>query len=138
MLLLECLTTMRTRVLVVEDDPGMRKAIERLLNAAGYMSVAFGSIEAMLRSEANEAEGCIVSDVRLPGMSGLQLLDELQRQGRGHLPVILVTAFDTPGLRTDALQRGAAAFLTKPFEGKALLEAIRDHAKLPGPSSCKP
>jgi FixJ family two-component response regulator len=129
---------MCTRVLVVEDDPSMRRAIERLLNAAGYESVTFESSEALLRSEVTEAEGCVVSDVQLPGMSGLQLLDELQRQGRGHLPVILVTAFDTPGLRADALQRGAAAFLTKPFQGTALLEAIRDHVTLPGASSCEP
>jgi len=124
---------MRTRVLVVEDDASMRKAIERLLIAAGYESVTFESSEALLRSEVNEAEGCIVSDVRLPGMSGLQLLDELRPQGRGHLPVILITAFDAPSLRAEALQRGAAAFLTKPFEGTALLEVIRTHAKLPAP-----
>jgi len=129
---------MRTRVLIVDDDPSMRKAIGRLLNAAGYESVTFESSEALLRSEVSDAERCIVSDVQLPGMSGLQLLDELQRQGRGHLPVILITAFDAPGLRAEALQRGAAAFMTKPFLGTALLEAIRDHLTLPGPPSCEP
>jgi len=115
---------MRTRVLVVEDDPSMRRAIGRLLKAAGYESVTFDSSEALLQSGADEADRCIVSDVQLPGLSGFDLLDKLRRQGRGHLPVILITAFDAPGLGEQALKRGAAGYLVKPFQGTALLDVI--------------
>ena len=111
------------KVLVVEDDESMREAIKRLLDAAGFECGAFDSAEALLASDARKTAACIVSDLRLPAMSGLDLLAELRAQGDS-APLILITAHDAPGLGEEALRRGAAAFLTKPFRGTALLEAI--------------
>lgn len=113
------------KVLVVEDDASMREAIERLLDAAGFECGAYGSAEALLACEARKTAACIVSDLRLPAMSGLDMLAELRSGGLG-APLILITAHDSPGLGGEALRRGAAAFLTKPFRGTALLEAINE------------
>ena len=114
------------RVLAVEDDPSMRTAIGRLLGAAGHDCATFASAEALLESVEWERADCVVTDLNLPAMSGLELLDELRRREHDRLPVIVITAFDRPGLRERALQRGAAAYLRKPFEGSVLLDAIRD------------
>ncbi len=110
---------------MVEDDPSLREAIERLLGAAGVERAAFGSAEELLASGAADDGVCLVSDLRLPAMSGLELLAELGRRNV-RLPLILITAHDAPGLREEALARGAAAYLVKPFTGSTLLEAIRD------------
>jgi FixJ family two-component response regulator len=88
----------RLRIIVVEDDASMRRAMARLLNAAGYESVEFGSAEALLRSEAAEAAGCVVSDLQLPAMSGFDLVDQLRRR-HGRVPTVFVTAFDAPEVR---------------------------------------
>jgi FixJ family two-component response regulator len=125
--------TDRMRVLVVDDDDSMRKAIARLLKAAGHESVMFISAEALLQSGAAATAGCIVSDLHLPGMSGLDLIKAVRDQRQGGPPVILITAYDAPGLREQVLQRGAAAYLKKPFQGDALVEAVRNLTGRPGP-----
>lgn len=111
------------KVLVVEDDASMRRAIRRLMIAARHDCIAFGTAEAMLQSGEATSADCIVSDVHLPAMSGLELVEALRRL---HLevPIILITAFDSPGLRLEAQRRGAQAYLVKPFGGPELLEAI--------------
>ena len=111
------------KVLVVDDDASMREAIERLLDAAGFEYGAYDSAEALLASDGHGNASCIVSDLRLPAMSGLDLLAELRARGDG-TPLILITAHDTPGLADEAMNRGAADYLAKPFRGTALLEAI--------------
>ena len=111
------------RVLVIEDDEGMREAIESLLNAAGYATSAYASAEALIAAGTPADARCIVSDIRLPVMSGLELIAELRARGTS-LPVILVTAHDSPKLRGEAGLRGAAAYLPKPFARCALLNAI--------------
>ncbi len=113
----------RLRVLVVEDDEGMREAIESLLDAAGIASASFASAEALLDSAAVGGAACVITDLKLPSMSGLQLLDALNHRG-SRPPVILITAHDSPAVRSDAASLGAAAFLAKPFLGSALLAAI--------------
>ena len=124
--------TASATVLLVEDDDGMRAAIERLLRAAGFACDAYPSAEALLmRSGANGA-ACLVSDVRLPAMSGLKLLEVLREQG-GWPPTILITAHDAPGLGAEAMRRGAAAYLVKPFQGRELLGAIGDAIGSAGP-----
>jgi len=113
------------KVLVVEDDDGMREAIESLLDAAGIESTAYASAEALLAGGAIEDALCVISDLKLPAMSGLELLAELR--ARGTLPpVIVITAHDAPSVRTDAVRLGAAAYLAKPFIGSALLAAIEN------------
>ncbi len=111
------------KVLVAEDDDGMREAIETLLEAAGIESAAYASAEALLASGATEGARCVISDLKLPAMSGLELLSVLR--ARGALPpVIMITAHDEPGIRDEAERLGAVAFLTKPFTGSVLLAAI--------------
>lgn len=111
------------KVLVVEDDEGMREAIESLLDAAGIASVSYASAEALLDSGDVGGAACVITDLMLQGMSGLQLLDTLNHRGP-HPPVILITAHDSPAVRSEAASHGAAAYLAKPFLGSALLAAI--------------
>jgi len=102
----------------------MREAIQRLLHTAGIGCAAYASAEALLAGGAHEGAACVVSDLKLPGMSGLELLAELRARGRW-LPLILITAHDAPGLREEAARRGAVAYLAKPFRGTALLDAVK-------------
>ncbi len=111
-------------LLVVEDDDSMRGAIERLLNAAGFGCTAYASADALLARGVDEDAVCVISDLRLPGMSGLDLLAALRERGNA-VPFILITAHDAPGLRGKAMSCGAAAYLSKPFLGTTLLNAVR-------------
>ena len=117
------MATIGQRVVVVEDDDGMREAIESLLGAAGFAAASHASAEALLAAGLPANTGCIVSDIRLPGLSGLGLLIALRARGEA-CPVILVTAHDTPALRDEAARLGAAAYLPKPFAASELLGAI--------------
>jgi CheY-like chemotaxis protein len=110
-------------IVVVEDDAGMSKAIERLLRAAGFQPVSFVSAEELLQTEAADSAACLVLDIHLPGLSGLELARLLI--GSGHAkPIIFITGQDEAPLRDEARRLGCPYF-RKPFEGKALLEAIR-------------
>ena len=111
------------KVLVIEDDEGMRESIDSLLGAAGYGTGTYTSAEALLAAGTLDDVRCVVSDVRLGAMSGLELLSALRRRGE-RVPFIVVTAHDSPALRDEALRRGAAAYLAKPFAGSALLDAV--------------
>jgi len=111
-------------VLVIEDDESMREAIERLLGTAGFGCRAFASADALLARGVDESSVCVISDMRLPGISGLELLDELHKR-QISMPFILITAHDAPGLHEKALRCGAAAYLPKPFRGTALLDTVR-------------
>jgi FixJ family two-component response regulator len=112
------------RVIVIDDDDSMREALARLLEAAGYESGAYASAEALLANGASADAACLVCDLRLAGMSGLDLLAKLQGRG-SRPPLILITAHDAPGLRDEALRCGAAAYLAKPFPGTVLLDAVK-------------
>jgi FixJ family two-component response regulator len=126
------MATTKPKVLVVEDDGSMREAIERLLGIAGFEPVAYSSGEALLAGGAGEGASCVVSDLRLPAMSGLELLVELRAHGV-RAPLILITAFDEPGLAQKAKGLGAAGCLVKPFHGTALLAAVRAAIQAEGP-----
>lgn len=110
-------------IFVVEDDDSLRPALERLLNAAGWRTVTYASAEALLTDAAAGDAVCVVCDLKLPGMSGFDLLAARRTPG-GRPPVILITAYDAPGLSEEAARRGAAAYLAKPFRGTTLLETI--------------
>jgi FixJ family two-component response regulator len=110
-------------IVIVEDDAGMKKAIARLLRAAGFQPVSFASAEELLQTEAANSAACLVLDIHLPGLSGLELGRLLVTSGRAK-PLIFITGQDEPSLRDEA-RRVGCAYLRKPFEGKALLEAIR-------------
>ena len=113
----------RGRVLVVDDDEGMREAIESLLGAAGFATLTYASAEALLAADAVGDALCVISDLNLPAMSGFELLAALRARSTPP-PVIMITAHDAPQVRSEAARLGAAAYLAKPFGGHALLEAI--------------
>lgn len=110
-------------VLVIEDDESVRRAIQRLLTASGVSTATYASAEALLEVGPAADDRCVVSDFKLPGLSGLELLAELRSRGYT-LPLILITAHDSTSVREEAERCGVASFLTKPFHGAALLAAI--------------
>jgi FixJ family two-component response regulator len=111
------------RISVVDDDASMRVAIKGLLKAAGYDAEVFASGEELLNSGRLAGTGCLVVDVRMPGMSGIELQDRLIALGHA-VPIIFITAHADEQERARALERGALGFLQKPFRQDALLDAI--------------
>ena len=110
-------------ILVVEDDDSMRVSITRLLCSAGFACAEFGSAEDALADPASQDAACVVSDMKLPGKSGLELLTEL-RVRKVESPFILITGHDSPSVREEARRR-CAAYLVKPSLGPTLLDAVR-------------
>jgi FixJ family two-component response regulator len=113
----------RGMILVVDDDDSMRDAIERLLGAAGFATAGYASAEALLAGGGIGNALCIISDIKLPAMSGFELLTELRARG-SLTPIIIITAHDSMAMRNEAKLHGATAYLAKPFMGSALLAAI--------------
>jgi FixJ family two-component response regulator len=111
-------------IAVVDDDPGIRKALARLLRGAGFEAHAFGTAEEFLRSEESGSDFCLLLDIRLPGMSGLELYASLASHGI-RLPVVFMAADEQNRLRAAALL-GERLCLWKPFSDAALLGAIRE------------
>jgi len=117
-----------TRVYLVDDNDGFRDSTAWLLETAGFEVESYPSGAAFLEAYAGHRHGdaseCLVSDIRMPGMSGLQLQDELQRRGI-QLPVVFVTAHGDVPLAVEAMRKGASNFLEKPFSEEALVDALR-------------
>jgi len=111
-------------VFVVDDDDAMRHGLEFLLASAGYPAEGFDSAQAFLDYYRPEMRGCLLLDVRMPGMNGLELQQHLQAE-RIPIPVIIVTAFANVPMAVRAIQAGAFDFIEKPFEGADLLERVR-------------
>jgi FixJ family two-component response regulator len=111
-------------VVGVDDDVRIRESIARLAKSAGYTAVMFSSAEALLASGALEGAGCLISDVRMPGIDGLELQRRVRVESPG-LPVILISGHVDEQVRERALGSGAVAFLYKPFDGEELLRAIQ-------------
>jgi len=110
------------KILVIDDDDSTLRALQRLLETAGLTSAGYESAEQVLASDACEDAACVVSDQKLPGMSGLELLAAMRSRNMTS-PFILITAKDSPGVRAEASARGAM-YLAKPFLGEELLDAI--------------
>lgn len=110
-------------VLVVEDYESMRDAIRRLLEATGFECITHATAESLLDRGPVNGAVCLVSDLKMPGMTGFELMTELRKRG-GFPPVILMTAHDAPGVRDEAKRRGAVGYLAKPFQASELLAAI--------------
>ena len=110
-------------VAVVEDDPGMRAAMQRVLRAEGFEALVFPSAEDFLEAGPLPSLGCLVLDVRLPGLSGPDLHRRLREAGAAP-PVIFVTAHDTDSVRQEVLALDPVAFLKKPFDGDELVDAV--------------
>jgi FixJ family two-component response regulator len=119
---------------VVDDDGSVRGATHNLVRSLGYAVHTFASAEEFLRSSHLVETSCVIADVRMPTMSGLEL--QAQLLARGHrLPFIFITAFSAESDRARALQAGAVCFLTKPFDGEALIAcleaALAGNARMP-------
>jgi len=108
-------------ILVIDDDPGVREGLRALLESVNLQVKAFGSAEEFLRSEVPDQVSCLVLDVRLPGLSGL----ELQREVQIDIPIIFITGHGDIPMSVQAMKAGAVEFLTKPFRDQDLLDAVR-------------
>jgi FixJ family two-component response regulator len=111
-------------VAIVDDDELMRGALQGLLKEAGLPARAFSSGEEFLLSGAQHVSSCLIADVRMPGMSGLDLQARLNAE-RIRIPIIFITAHGDERMRTQALRAGAADFLAKPFDDDVLLRSVR-------------
>jgi len=111
-------------VFVVDDDPSVRRAIKRLVGSVGLEVELFGSAQEFLRSKRPDAPSCLVLDIRLPGVSGLDFQRELA-QANIHIPIIFITAHGDIPMTVRAMKAGAVEFLTKPFRDQDLLDAIQ-------------
>lgn len=119
-------------VFVVDDDDSVRQAMRRLMKSVGFRVRTFASAEEYLESGPQEDPTCLVLDVRMPGKSGLELQEELNASG-SRVPIIFVTAYDNGDACSRAMKSNAVAFLRKPFEDQALLDAIQEALKRAAP-----
>jgi FixJ family two-component response regulator len=111
-------------VAIVDDDHSMRGALQGLLKAVGVPSQAFASAEEFLNSGQQHQAACLITDIRMPGISGLELQARLNAE-HCRIPTIFITAHDDAQLRMRALRAGAVQFLAKRFDDEALLETVR-------------
>ena len=109
---------------VVDDDESVRRTTTLLIESFGFRAAAFESAETFLRSGHLHDTSCLIVDVQMPGMNGLQLQSHLAAAGCG-IPIIFITAYESNDSRRRAMQAGAAAFLGKPFSDEQLLQTIR-------------
>jgi len=111
-------------VAIIEDDESYRLAVRRLLKSAGFSVQSFASAEDFLNSGEQRETGCLIADIRMPGMSGLDLQSKLNSD-HCPIPTIFVTAHGDEKMRLRAMRGGAVKFLAKPFDGEVLIEAVR-------------
>jgi FixJ family two-component response regulator len=111
-------------VAIVDDDDSVRGTLKELLRSAGFSSRAFESAEAFLGSGYQQDTACLITDIRMPGMSGLELQTRLNAE-RCRIPTIFITAHGDEEMRFQALRAGAVEFLPKPFDDEVLIESVR-------------
>ena len=111
-------------VFVIDDDPLIRDGVRSLFGSVGVRVLTFGSARDFLRSTRPDAPACLVLDVRLPDLSGLDLQRELRESGI-HIPIIFITGYGDIPMSVEAMKAGAVEFLTKPFRGQDLLDAVQ-------------
>jgi FixJ family two-component response regulator len=111
-------------VAIVDDDEAVRVALEGLLRSAGLTARAFESAEEFIGSGQQIQAACLIADIRMPGMSGLELQAKLNTEGC-RIPIVFITAHGDAKMRLQALRAGAVEFLAKPFDDEALLESVR-------------
>jgi FixJ family two-component response regulator len=110
-------------IAVVDDDEDVRAALDGLLGSLGYRAVLFDTADALLASTLLDEVDCIISDIQMPGSSGLQLAEAVQPQDT---PIILITAFPTPEVEQRAAAAGVLRLLVKPFESSDLIEQLSE------------
>src|ERR1700678_1306045 len=111
-------------VFIVDDDRDVRESLQELLESVGLRSKSFGTAQEFLSSPRSDGPSCLILDVRLPGISGLDLQHELKR-GKVSIPVIFLTAHADVPMSVKAMKSGAVEFLTKPFRHQDLLDAVQ-------------
>ncbi len=111
-------------VYIVDDDDSVRRALKRLIQSAGMKARTFGSADEFLKARPKEKNACLITDVKMRGLTGLQLHEKLIAAG-SRLPVIYITAFDTEEIRAQAKKSGAIGYFRKPVDDQALLDSIQ-------------
>jgi FixJ family two-component response regulator len=112
-------------IAIVDDDESFRRATTSFVRSLGYGTASFDSAEAFLKSEHVSDADCLITDVQMPGMTGIELQDRLIAQGH-RLPVIFITAFPEMRARAQALAAGAVGFLAKPFDDRNLISCLNE------------
>ena len=112
-------------IAIVDDDESFRRATTNFVRSLGYGTAAFDSAEAFLESDHIHNTDCLITDVQMPGMTGIELQDRLIAQGH-RLPVIFITAFPEMRARAQALAAGAVGFLAKPFNDQGLIACLNE------------
>jgi FixJ family two-component response regulator len=112
-------------VAIIDDDESVRATTDSLVRSLGYIVLTFASAEEFLRSNRLDDLSCVIADVQMPGMSGVELQAHLLTQGN-RVPFIFFTAFPDERLRAQALRAGAISYLTKPFDGDHLVQGLQD------------
>ena len=112
-----------TGIYIIDDDESIRRGLSRLIRAAGYEPITYGTIEKFLEDVKNETNSCILLDITMPGTTGLLVLEQLRKQGI-HLPVIAISARDDEEIHQLAHEQGLKFFFHKPVDDQALLDAI--------------
>jgi FixJ family two-component response regulator len=115
-------------VAIVDDDQSVQSALKDLMESAGLSAQCFGSAEEFLESDQRYETGCLVADIRMPGMSGLELQATLNAK-QSRIPIIFITAHGDAKMKIQALKAGAVEFLSKPFDDEVLLEKARSALK---------
>jgi FixJ family two-component response regulator len=118
-------------VAIVDDDESVQRALQDLIESDGLPALCFSSAEQFLGSEARGEAACLIADIRMPGMSGLELQAKLKAE-RCRIPVIFITAHGDAGIRIHAIRQGAVEFLSKPFDDAVLLEIVHTALKRSG------
>ena len=113
---------------IIDDDESVRNATTRLVQSLGFSALTFASAREFLRSARRHEISCLITDVQMPDISGIELQNILFAEGK-NVPIIFITAFPDEGIRTRALKAGAIGFLSKPFEGSTLIQCIADALK---------
>ena len=111
-------------VAVIDDDESYRLAVQRLVKSAGFSVQSFGCAEDFLNSGRQHETGCLIADIQMPGMSGLDLQAKLNAD-HCPIPIIFITAHGDENLRLQAMRAGAVKFMVKPFDCGSLLESVR-------------
>jgi FixJ family two-component response regulator len=119
---------MSIRVAIVDDDESVCRSLGRLLHVVGLESAGYPSAEAFLADEARSTFDCLVLDIQLGGMSGMELQKRLVAE-RLPVPIIFITAYDNPGIRIEAERRGCAGYFRKTDPGVEIIAAIRNAAQ---------
>src|SRR4029077_363272 len=122
-------------IAIVDDDQSVQRALQDLIESEGLSTVCFGSAEEFLDSGVQDSAGCLIADIRMSGISGVDLQAKLKAD-RCRVPIIFITAHGDAKMRIQAMREGAVEFLTKPFDNAVLLEtvhaAVKDYAKTLG------